>query len=351
MDKKTVSDVLQLLDCPAFSVENGTIIAANAQARQKMISVGASIRDLIQCSAEDYDTFLTGELHTTVTVGDASYGASVSVIDGFQIFRLESENASPKLQAMSLVAEMLRNSLSEIMPAADRLLQEDLSQLNQDVCQVNRGLYEILRMANHMSQTVMSPYSFLPDEILDLDAFFEETVTKAAHLLESSEYHIEYAGTAKPVYGRANARILEQAAYGLISNAVKFSPAGGSISVKLSQKGDRAYFTVEDSGCGIAPEVCGKVFTRYEREAGIEDGRYGLGLGMVLVQRAAAAHNGTVLMGQTESGGTRVTLVLDLQSHSDKPLRCHTTVVDTTGGWDPALVCLSDVLPGSVYGK
>lgn len=351
METETIKQILQLLDCPAFSVREDTVTAANTQAEQRQIHVGMAVYDLLKDCRQEYESYRGGVLRLTLQLGGSTADATVSELDGQRIFRLESGSSQPRLQAMSLVAEMLRKPLSDIMPAVEELLRENPGEDSAEIRQMNRGLYEILRMVNHMSLAALDPGSFAPDEILNLDAFLEELVCKAAHFLESSGISLRYIGSDKPVYCRANARLIEQAVYSLLSNAAKFSEKGGEIIAKLSQKGERIYFCVEDSGCGIPSEVNGKVFSMYCREAGIEDGRYGLGLGMVLVQQAAAAHNGTVLMERIGGGGTRVTLVLDSQSRSELPLRSRTAVVDTTGGWDPALVCLSDVLPSSVYGQ
>ena len=145
--------------------------------------------------------------------------------------------------------------------------------------------------------------------------------------------------------------MLEQAIYDLLSNAAKFSPPGGVITVKLTHQRDRLYLTVEDQGSGIPDNVTGRIFSMYRREAGIEDGRYGLGLGISLAHQVAAAHGGTLLIEKSESGGTKVTMTLTIRKPIGAPLRSTGPVVDTTGGWDPALVGLSDVLPSEAFRK
>ena len=93
----------------------------------------------------------------------------------------------------------------------------------------------------------------------------------------------------------------------------------------------------------------GDVFQRYLRQPGLEDGRFGLGLGLALVRSAARIHNGTVLIDQPESVGTRVTVSIPIQQGSQTLLRSNVAMVDYAGGWNHGLLELSDVLPAHLY--
>jgi signal transduction histidine kinase len=85
----------------------------------------------------------------------------------------------------------------------------------------------------------------------------------------------------------------QQIGWNLISNAIKFTPRGGTISVSLLREGDRAVLRVRDSGQGISPELLPRVFERYSQE---ESGRphRGLGLGLAIVQHLVQSHGGTI---------------------------------------------------------
>ena len=135
----------------------------------------------------------------------------------------------------------------------------------------------------------------------------------------------------------------------LLSNALKFTPAGGEIRLSLKKQGNRLYLRVQDSGCGIPETLRGDLFSRYTREPGVEDSRFGIGLGLVLIRSAAAAHGGTVLIDHPQPEGTRVTLTMAIRTGSENQLRSPIMKVDYTGEWDHALVEFSDLLPPSVY--
>ena len=88
---------------------------------------------------------------------------------------------------------------------------------------------------------------------------------------------------------------------------------------------------------------------RYVRDAAIEDCRHGLGLGIPLIQCAAAAHNGTLLMDHPSADSVRFTLTLSTVSSGIPVVKTPFPNFDYLGGWDHGLVELSDVLPASVF--
>ena len=103
-----------------------------------------------------------------------------------------------------------------------------------------------------------------------------------------------------------------------------------------------------DSGSGIAENLRGSLFTRYAREPGLEDGRYGVGLGMVLIRSTAAAHGGTVLIDHPDDCGTRITVSLAIRQ-GDPVVRSPRFAIDYAGERDHGLIELSDVLPAQLY--
>ena len=93
--------------------------------------------------------------------------------------------------------------------------------------------------------------------------------------------------------GRWDRIRLEQVCHNLLANAVKYSPAGGEILVRVEDLGDRARVSVADPGVGIAADALPRVFDRYFR-AGPDDGPGGLGLGLYIARVLVEAHGGTI---------------------------------------------------------
>jgi signal transduction histidine kinase len=91
----------------------------------------------------------------------------------------------------------------------------------------------------------------------------------------------------------------------LISNAVRYTPAGGRISVRYGPTGDRAFVEVQDTGVGMSAEVQARIFEKFYRapEAQLAVPQ-GLGLGLSLVKQMVDAHGGTIEVESTAGKGT-----------------------------------------------
>ncbi|HLQ14578.1 MAG TPA: ATP-binding protein [Candidatus Eisenbacteria bacterium] len=92
----------------------------------------------------------------------------------------------------------------------------------------------------------------------------------------------------------------------LLSNAIRHTPAGGSVTVGVSASGDDVVITVADSGEGIPPELLPHVFERFVKGAGSS----GSGLGLAIVHDVVSAHGGNVEVESKAGSGTRVRLTL-----------------------------------------
>ena len=126
-------------------------------------------------------------------------------------------------------------------------------------------------------------------------------------------------------------------------------PDGGTIHAQLSQNKNMLQLSIQDTGSGIAENVLGNVFSRYQRQPGIEDSRYGIGLGMVLIRSAAADHGGTVLIDRPEGAGTRVTMTLAIRQ--DAPILKTPVIPPVVDSSQQTLTELSEVLPWEFYKK
>lgn len=91
----------------------------------------------------------------------------------------------------------------------------------------------------------------------------------------------------------ADEQRLQQVVYNVLGNAVKFTPQGGSIEVKLRKLGSHAELSVKDSGPGIEQELLPHVFDRFKQGAS-PGRRSGLGLGLAIAQYLVERHHGTI---------------------------------------------------------
>jgi len=101
-----------------------------------------------------------------------------------------------------------------------------------------------------------------------------------------------------------------QILYNLISNAIKYTPDGGSIRIGLTQSGGEIRIAVADSGVGIAPEDHELVFEEFRQVGDPSERQSGSGLGLAVTKRLAEAHQGRIDLTSARGQGSTFTLVL-----------------------------------------
>lgn len=148
-------------------------------------------------------------------------------------------------------------------------------------------------------------------EPLDLAVPLSRSVETHRALIESADLRlVEQLEEGLAIAGDVDR--LTQAFGNLISNAVRYTPAGGTVTVALRAEPDRAVVTVSDTGIGIAEEERARAFARFWRsDAARERARSGFGIGLAVVREVIDQHGGTVTLEPNQPGpGTTATVTL-----------------------------------------
>lgn len=336
------TDLIDLIPAPCFCVREGRIVACNPAAEHLLLPVGSPIAPVLATGAEEYAAFQGGSLYLTLNIGGTVFGASIERRDNTDYFLLEPEGWDQELTALALAARDLRSPLTGLYVAAETLTEKAAPEAPQ----LNRELARMLRVIGNMSAAA-SP-DFHP-ELLDVCALYREIFQKAAAQLEIAPRNLRYQVPDRAIFTLADPQLLERAVLNLLSNAAKFTAPNDTITCTLTRTGRMLRLTVQDPGTGIPQELRGSLFRRYLRQPTIEDGRHGIGLGLVLVRSAAARHGGTVLIDSPGSTGTRVTMTMEIRQDLPQRLRSPFLRVDYSCERDHGLIELSDVLPPECY--
>ena len=116
---------------------------------------------------------------------------------------------------------------------------------------------------------------------------------------------IDLGFALQPARVRGDPLLLSELLDNLIDNALRYTPAGGTVTVSTCVRDGLARLCVEDTGPGIAAEESDKVFERFYRVAGTEGD--GSGLGLAIVKEIVDRHHGAVAIGAREDQrGTRI---------------------------------------------
>jgi signal transduction histidine kinase len=114
----------------------------------------------------------------------------------------------------------------------------------------------------------------------------------------------------------------KQVLYNYLSNAVKFTPHGGTVSVRIAVV-DAAHFRVEveDTGVGMAPEELSRLFQEFQQVSSSKMAEQGTGLGLALTRRLVEAQGGSVSVRSTKGVGSVFSATLPLRSPCGTPPR------------------------------
>jgi signal transduction histidine kinase len=121
-----------------------------------------------------------------------------------------------------------------------------------------------------------------------------------------------------PTNVRGDAHRLEQVIVNLLSNADKFTPAGGRVRIVVQPHGDQGRVTVSDTGRGIPLAEHGSVFGRFYRGTNAS-GTAGSGVGLAVVEALVSAHGGHIYLTSTPGAGSEFTFDLPLVERSEPP--------------------------------
>jgi len=125
---------------------------------------------------------------------------------------------------------------------------------------------------------------------------------------ENAGIELKVVSSDLPKSFLADEQRITQAIGNLLFNAIKFTPAGGRITVSAVRSGERISFAVADTGCGIPPEKIGHVFDRFWTDGDARHG--GRGIGLAIAQSIAHAHGGEIGVTSKVGEGTTFTMTL-----------------------------------------
>jgi len=133
-----------------------------------------------------------------------------------------------------------------------------------------------------------------------------------------TRHSLIYRDPGTPVMIEGDALRLEQVLQNLLQNAVKYSPAGGLVTLQVEQQGQVVCLAVSDQGIGIPQHALQRVFQRFYRASeGVSGGIEGLGIGLYVVKEIVTLHSGTIAVESTEGVGSTFTICLPLAPDKD----------------------------------
>jgi signal transduction histidine kinase len=141
---------------------------------------------------------------------------------------------------------------------------------------------------------------------VDLEKIVEELLNDLEPLAEAKGVALRFE-PEESILVKGDASALRTMARNLVDNAIRYTPAGGQVSVRAARAGGRGLLEVSDTGPGIPPAERERVFDRFYRLPG--SAAQGSGLGLAIVKQIADAHRAEIALTEGDEGrGLRVTV-------------------------------------------
>lgn len=223
-----------------------------------------------------------------------------------------------KDEFVGLISHELRTPLSSILGYLELLRDEEGIELSTNqlhyLSVAERNANRLLRLVGDLLFTaqVDSGMFHVSQTEQSLDTIVSASV-ESARPAASTRGVTLIANIARDVIFRGDAVRIGQACDNLISNALKFTPGGGTVTVGVETSSDHAVVSIRDTGMGIASAELDRLFSRFFRAStATKNAVPGVGLGLVITKAIVIAHGGELDVTSEEGKGTCFTMTLPL---------------------------------------
>ena len=225
-----------------------------------------------------------------------------------------------KSDFVATVSHELRTPLTNIIGTIEMLAEGDYGELNaqqhRTVEVLDRNSHRLLDLIKDLLDLnhIESGGFGLQRTATDLGDLFERVQSQVVSLAADKRIALLFESAGELGSVVIDSRQVERALLNLVTNAIKFTPAEGRVSVRAERTGQQMQFVVADTGFGIPEHEQVHLFTRFFRSSiATENAIPGTGLGLVIVKHIVEGHGGTITIDSTVGKGTTVTVLLPLE--------------------------------------
>ena len=218
------------------------------------------------------------------------------------------------------VAHELRTPLMAIQSTVEAMVdgvfpadEEHLAVVNSEVQRLSRLVDSLLKLSRLENRSTVKK-----EELVDVGELISTIIMTHQAYVEDSGLTLDYSADAD-TYVMGDPDMIRQATANLISNAVRYTPEGGHISVRVKRGDAMASIAVQDTGIGLSPDEAKMVFQRFWRaDAGRNRASGGLGIGLSVVKEIVDRHEGWVEVDGRKGEGACFTIYIPLYDRKSK---------------------------------
>ncbi|MET3162311.1 UNVERIFIED_ORG: signal transduction histidine kinase [Arthrobacter sp. UYEF10] len=219
-------------------------------------------------------------------------------------------------ELVSNVSHEFRSPLNSILGNIDLVLEDSdgLPALTvQRLEVVQRNSERLLALVSDLTLEASAALNVHPKRT-DISGLVETSIGSAQAQAERADVAL-VADLPSPLWAYADPLRIGQALDNLVSNAIKYSPDGGTVTISAAGTEDWVKLVIQDTGMGMAPEDAAKVFSRFFRAESARDAAIpGAGLGLAITKTILERHGGAIACASALGGGSTFTMTLPVES-------------------------------------
>ncbi len=297
-------------------------------------------------------------IRTGVEAMGTKYTVIYEPVAGYKAIILETVEESTALyEQISKIALAVNREFRmplTMMFSAANLLAEDMDKNKKTrkyLSIINQNSYRLLRTTNNIFDLAgqILGENKLSLALIDIAQLCRSVVRAVEPVAAGMKIRLLIETSPEKIVGSFDADGIERMLYNMLSNALKYTPPGGQISVRTVLKDERVFITVTDTGEGISEKVLPYVYERFSMVEKTDENPSGFGIGLSIVKAIAEMHGGAVVLESRRGEGTKITVSLPVQARTEHVLRETSRPVDYAGGFSRILLEFSELLGSEHY--
>jgi len=250
-------------------------------------------------------------------------------------------------QVLGNLSSQLRYAMGNLC-AAKQLSRGDAETNRRNAAIEQQSIYRMMRILNNLSDApLLAEMPLFALKNADLPVWLDGIFRQAQPLAEQCGLTLRLRCAEAHHLCAVQEYYLSRLMWNLLSNAMKFTPAGGEVTLGMDLRGDQVLLSVTDTGCGIAAEQMDRIYEGFLHPEYKAAPPHGLGLGLPLCRAIAEGHGGRLLLTSREGEGTVATV--SLPDKISSTMTFSAPAFSYTGGFQPVMVELSDALPYEAF--
>ncbi len=287
--------------------ENGAAISGEERPISKVIATRRPVTTTLYYIRKNGTKF-PAQINVAPIIMDDGFEGAIEV---FRDVYLEKEIDKSKTEFVSLASHQLRTPLSTISWYAEMLLAGDAGKITKEqtryldeIYQSNRRMTELVGSLLNVSRIELGTFSVEPEPI-DLVRLAQGTVKDLEPQIFARKINFEEKYDPNIPIINADPKLMRMVIENLASNAIKYTPEAGNVTLQLKHRAGHTEITIEDTGLGIPAGQQGKIFTKLFRADNVKThDTEGTGLGLYLVKSIVDYSGGKIWFKSEENKGT-----------------------------------------------